>query len=383
MDPARAAAGSDRDAPGSNHPHRDGFRTPPGELLRLDFEKASYAIGIQAAISMGIPLAVGIATGYPRIGAWGAVGSFFTAMAIFQPEHRPHVRIVAGAGALVAVGAFLGSYFGIHSLIIFPLVAVWTFGVGFAVVLSPQAALIGVSSATSMVFAAGLKVSHGQAVEVGVVTLMCGLLTALVTFIARPLTRSGTSASVRRSPPPITGLTWASQAWAKVRHAMATRNFAFWHALRLAIAAFIGTVLFRVIDAVDGFWIPESTLFIMRPDRDMTRQRALLRVIGSLVGAALTTSLLVVLRPDTTVLAVLVVLVSAVAFSVQRVNFGLYITFVTTIFVLLVAFRGLPPREAIFLRVVDNLIGSTIAVLAMFLWPNKLVQTAAQPDPSA
>ncbi|MGP0031073.1 MAG: FUSC family protein [Acidimicrobiales bacterium] len=301
-------------------------------------------------------------------------------MAIFQPGHRPRARIVAGAGALVAVGALLGSYFGIHSMIIFPLVAVWTFGVGFAVVLSPQAALIGVSSATSMVFAAGLRVSHGQAVEVGVVVLLCGLLTALVTLVARPLTQRANSSSVRSSPPATVGLTWVRQAWAKIRSAMFTRNFALWHALRLALAAFTGTVLFRVIDAADGFWIPESTLFIMRPDRDLTRRRALLRVIGSVAGAALTTFLLVVLRPDTTMLALLVVLVSSVAFSVQRVNFGLYITFVTTIFVLLVAFGGLPPREAIFLRVVDNLIGSTIAVLAMFLWRDKVMRTTAEPD---
>ena len=63
-------------------------------------------------------------------------------------------------------------------------------------------------------------------------------------------------------------------------------------------------------------------------------------------------------------------LASALAFSVQRVNFALYITFVTCIFVLLTAFGGLPARTAIANRVVDNLIGSALAVAALRLWPS-------------
>jgi uncharacterized membrane protein YccC len=85
---------------------------------------------------------------------------------------------------------------------------------------------------------------------------------------------------------------------------------------------------------------------------------------------------LVALRPDPTLLAVLAVVASAIAFSVQRVNFGLYITFVTCIFVLLTAFGGLPARTAISNRVVDNLIGSTLAVVALRLWPTRPRQSA-------
>jgi len=61
---------------------------------------------------------------------------------------------------------------------------------------------------------------------------------------------------------------------------------------------------------------------------------------------------------------------------VQRVNFGLYITFVTCIFVLLTAFGGLPARTAISNRVVDNLIGSALAVAALWLWPTRPRRTA-------
>ena len=130
-------------------------------------------------------------------------------------------------------------------------------------------------------------------------------------------------------------------------------------------------MLYRLTNPADGFWIPEAALFIMRPDPQLTKRRAVLRIIGSVAGAALTTLLLLAFRPGPTLLAVFAVVASGIAFSVQRVNFGLYITFVTCIFVLLTAFGGLPARTALANRVVDNLIGSAIAVAALLLWPNR------------
>jgi uncharacterized membrane protein YccC len=97
-------------------------------------------------------------------------------------------------------------------------------------------------------------------------------------------------------------------------------------------------------------------------------------------GAALTTLLLLAIRPGTTLLAVLAVVASGIAFSVQRVNFGLYITFVTCIFVLLTAFGGLPARTALANRVVDNLLGSALAVAALWLWPRRPGGAAARAD---
>lgn len=337
-------------------------------ILDMNVTMASPFIGFVCAISIGVPLAVGIAVGYPRVGGWAAVGAFFTDMAVFQPGHRFRARIVAGAGALVAVGAFLGALCGIRSIAIYPVVVLWTLGAGLLVELGPQAALIGVASATSLVFSASFDVSPTQALVVGGVTLLGGLFTAVLALT----TRRGLA---RYADPSrhagATGMLWARQAMATVRHAVGVRSGGFWHAVRLATAALVGTVLFRVTNPEDGFWIPEAALFIMRPEPQLTKRRAVLRIIGSVAGAALTTLLLLALRPGTTLLAILSVVASGIAFSVQRVNFGLYIAFVTCIFVFLTAFGGLPARTAVSNRVVDNLIGSALAVAALWLWPTR------------
>ncbi len=371
MTPVDGGAGP-RDGVGAS------FRERWAWTLHLERSMSSPFIGFICAVSIGVPLAVGIASGYPRVGGWGAVGAFFTDMAVFQPGHRFRARIVAGAGALVAVAAFLGALCGIESVAIFPVVVIWTLGAGLLVELGPQAALIGVSSATSLVFSASFDVSATQALIVGAVTLASGIFTALLALMAR--SRLARYADPSRHAG-ATGLTWLRQASATLRGATRVRSVGFWHALRLAAAALAGTVLYRLTNPADGFWIPEAALFIMRPDPQLTKRRAVLRIIGSVAGAALTTLLLLAFRPGPTLLAVFAVVASGIAFSVQRVNFGLYITFVTCIFVLLTAFGGLPARTALANRVVDNLIGSAIAVAALLLWPNRPRQSAVPESP--
>jgi hypothetical protein len=344
------------------------FRQRWAWTLQMNRSMASPFIGLVCAASIGGPLAVGIATGYPRAGGWAAVGAFFTDMAVFQPGHRFRARIVAGTGVLVAIAAFLGALCGIRGIAVYPLVGLCAFGAGLLVELGPQAALIGVSSVTSLVFSASFDVSATEALVVGGVTLLGGLFTAVLAVVARH--------GLARDADPTrhagaTGRAWAREVAVTMQRATHVRSVPFWHAVRLTAATLTGTVLFRVTNPGDGFWIPEAALFIMRPDSRLTRRRAALRIIGSVAGAALTTLVLVSLRPDTTLLAVLAVAASGVAFSVQRVNFGLYITFVTCIFVLLTAFGGLPARTAISNRVVDNLIGSGLAVAALWLWPSR------------
>ncbi len=59
----------------------------------------------------------------------------------------------------------------------------------------------------------------------------------------------------------------------------------------------------------------------------------------------------------------------AVAFSVHRVHFGLSVTFVTVLFVVLTAFDGVPESHAVVERLAFNVLGAAIAVATLRLWP--------------
>jgi uncharacterized membrane protein YccC len=139
----------------------------------------------------------------------------------------------------------------------------------------------------------------------------------------------------------------------------------------------IATVLYRVINPVDGFWIPEAALFIGRPDTTLSLERSILGVAGSFVGVTVTTLLVVTIEPSSTGLAVIAVVTGALAFAVQRVNFGFYITFVTVIFVVLTAFGGVPESHAVYQRLLYNVLGATLAVASLRLWPTRARRSPA------
>jgi uncharacterized membrane protein YccC len=154
-----------------------------------------------------------------------------------------------------------------------------------------------------------------------------------------------------------------------IRANLSLRSTAFRHALRLAAVATVATVLYRIIDPVDGYWIVVAVIFVLKPEFGVTVGRSFLRATGTLVGVAAATFFLASIQPGPVVLAVLTVVVSAFAFTLFNVNYGVFAVFLTCLTVFLAAFLGLPPMTAVLNRATDNLIGSGLTVVAFLVWP--------------
>ena len=348
-------------------------------LSHFDTAAISVPTGLRCAVAIALPLIVGISTGHSRAAGWGAVGAFLTDMTMNQPEHPFRARIVAGTAFFVALGGFLGALSGIEGWVIYPLVALWAAASGLAVAISPRAALVGVSSATGLLYAASFQVSTSQSAEVGAWMLAAGLGAAAIGWVTHLPLRSRRGAAPPAPTSPV-GLEWVRSSGRAIRRGLTVDSILIHHAARLTTVSVVATVLYRVINPTDGFWIPEAALFIGRPDATLSLERSILRVAGSFVGVTLTTLLLVTIEPSSTGLAVIAVVAGAIAFAVQRVNFGFYITFVTVIFVVLTAFGGVPESHAVYQRLLYNILGATLAAASLRLWPGPGRRSAA-PSP--
>jgi uncharacterized membrane protein YccC len=154
-----------------------------------------------------------------------------------------------------------------------------------------------------------------------------------------------------------------------LRANLSLESTAFRHALRLAVVSTVATVLYRIIDPVDGYWIVVAVIFVLKPEFGVTLGRSILRVVGTLAGVAAATFFLASLQPGPVILAVLTVVVSAFAFTLFNVNYGVFALFLTCLTVFLAAFLGLPPTTAVLNRATDNLIGAGLTVVAFLVWP--------------
>jgi hypothetical protein len=141
------------------------------------------------------------------------------------------------------------------------------------------------------------------------------------------------------------------------------------HALRLAAAVTVATVLYRMLPGSHEYWIAVAALMVLKPDFDTTITRGLGRAAGTVTGAVLATVIAAELRPGPVALAVLVSVIAVVVFTVRQANYGLYALCWTPLVVFLAAFGGLPPITAAADRAFDNLIGIALALAIFLAWP--------------
>ena len=149
------------------------------------------------------------------------------------------------------------------------------------------------------------------------------------------------------------------------------RSAAFRHAVRTAICLAIAVWIGRLLALSHGYWIPMTVAIVLRADYGATFSYGLLRVSGTVTGLLLTTALLHFLSPDPwTRLAVMAVLCATFRYF-GTVHYGVAVTALTGMVVLLLALAGEPAEPTMISRLIATVIGSLMALSAYGLWPTR------------
>ena len=149
------------------------------------------------------------------------------------------------------------------------------------------------------------------------------------------------------------------------------RSAAFRHALRtsacLAVAVWIG----RWLALSHGYWIPMTVAIVLRADYGATFSYGLLRVAGTVTGLLLTTALLHFLPPGPWPRLAVMALLCAGFRYFGAVHYGMAVTALTGMVVLLLALAGEPAEPTMISRLIATVIGSAMALAAFGLWPTR------------
>ena len=149
----------------------------------------------------------------------------------------------------------------------------------------------------------------------------------------------------------------------------------------------IGTFIVRLIwqPHPNGYWIPMTAAVVLKADFQTTYVRGIARLAGTVVGAAGATLLMSLFRPTPPLLAVLILACLWVCFTHQRVNYGLFATFITAYVVLLLALGGLPEPAVALRRTLATLIGGALSLGSyLFVAPGRGdgIPALARPGPA-
>ncbi len=157
--------------------------------------------------------------------------------------------------------------------------------------------------------------------------------------------------------------------WAVLRANLTLDSAAFRHALRLAVCVLIAETVARSTGLHRAYWAPMTVAIVLKPDFTTTFSRGVLRLAGTFTGLALATALFLALSPTP---AMQVLFIGAFMFLMRwagPANYGVLVTALTALVVLLFATTGVAPAELIAARALFTVIGGAIALTAYRVWP--------------
>lgn len=153
--------------------------------------------------------------------------------------------------------------------------------------------------------------------------------------------------------------------WERLRLQLTPTSLLFRHALRLSIALAAGYGVLHWIHPDQGYWILLTTVFVCQPNYGATRRKLVQRISGTVLGLVLGWAL-IDLFPAPLIQALLAVVAGVVFFATRSSRYTLATAAITLL--VLFCFNQVGDGYGLIVpRLVDTLLGSLIAGLAVFL----------------
>jgi uncharacterized membrane protein (TIGR01666 family) len=139
----------------------------------------------------------------------------------------------------------------------------------------------------------------------------------------------------------------------------------FKHALRVSLVCLVGFIVAKFIAiGHHGYWVLLTIIVILKPGFSLSKQRNYQRLIGTISGGVIGIAILLFI-PNKDVQFVLLVLLMIGTYSFQRLNYVVSVIFMTPYVLILFKFLGV--GFVVEERIVDTVVGSTIAFIASYL----------------
>ena len=157
--------------------------------------------------------------------------------------------------------------------------------------------------------------------------------------------------------------------WPRIVANLTLQSAVFRHAIRMAVAVAIAESVSRSLETPRAYWLPMTTVLVLKPEFTVTFTRGLLRIAGTIVGLLLATAMFHFLPPG---IGLEVVLIGAFVFLLRWVgpaNYGIFGVAVSALVVLMIAITGVSPKSVILPRGLNTIMGGALALLLYAAWP--------------
>jgi hypothetical protein len=325
----------------------------PGPALRR---------GALIAVPIGLSLAIELGFDSPTKGAI-ATGALLAGFPGLDAPARPRAGWQATAAPLIGVAAALGVLSSQSAPLAVLAMGLLGAAAGYCFSVSLRLAIAGLSVSLAMVIAQGLFLTPGDAwpaLAYGTAGGMLQVVWSLIVWVVADRAAKGQESG------------WSTPAaLAALKSNLTLRSSSARHAIRFGAALAAGVALYRVLGLRDhGFWIPLTILFVMRPERDETYHRLILRALGTVLGLVVATAIAEAFGASDLIVGIALTLAAALTFGLLTVQYALFTAAITTYVVLLSDTLGEGAFDAAGQRASGTALGIAVAFAAFLAWPN-------------
>lgn len=324
----------------------------PGPALRR---------GALVAVPIGLALAIEFGFDSPTKGAI-ATGALLAGFPGLDAPARPRAAWQAIAAPCIGIAAAIGILSAQAAPTAILAMGLLGAAAGYCFAVSLRLAIFGLSVALALLVSQGLFLPAGDAWAALLFGTAGGLMQAAWSLLVW--------AFYDRTADEASG--WnAGAARAALAANLTLSSSSARHAIRFGAALAAGVATYRLLGMDNhGFWIPLTILFVMRPKRDETFHRLVLRAVGTVLGLVLATAAAEALGGEELVIGVLLTAAAALSFGLLTVQYALFTAAITVYVVLLDDTLGAGAFEAAGQRAAGTALGIALAAIAFLLWPN-------------
>jgi hypothetical protein len=327
---------------------------------------------------MGLALGLGFYFHVPPAGMIAAGGTLSAGLGSFRRLRGSQLLPMLLTSFGMAGAALAGTMAGHAWAITGGVAGACGFAYGLLLVLSEDASWVALQAIIAFLVASAFPAWGWHGAVRAALVLGGGLLQTMLIFL---FWREEGTISLRRDfrschPGEVLALL-RDEIWPIVVRQIEQRRPAARYAVRLGLTLLLATVLSRLLHQTNAYWLPMTTLLVMKPDFYRTYTSSLGRVFGTFLGVVLASILAHGLRPDPATLTVLVLLFGWGTFSCQKVNYAIFTCALTAYIVFLVAIAGLPEVVVTANRLLDTALGSLLALGSRAIGPRWDIVAAA------
>lgn len=329
---------------------------------------------------MVVLLLAGVLGHQPAPGVLGAAAALSVGFGAARRVRDSRLLAMLLTTLMMAGSAVTGTLAGNLYCLVILTTAIWGLACGFLNVLDEDIGWIAMQGVIALMVATSFP-SHGLEawgrgaciLSGGLVQTGCILLIWRLEGVARFGSEDSPTAVSHKTPFPF------QQLCHRLRESLVFSSAAATYALRVAVTLVIAVELDHLLKLKNGYWLPMTTVVVLKPDFFRTYTGGIQRSVGTLLGVLAASVIITVSCPENLVLVMLVGSLGFCAYAFQKVNAVVFSMAITSFAVFMIAVTGLPESTVIWHRLVNTCLGCALAVLSRFIGFSVLHPLLARP----